>query len=73
MNTNGYGKHPNAVCPRRVCTNFVGSHPALSRADNVTEICSECGTREAMECLQLSRKGESREAIVDFLLERLDK
>ena len=36
------GKIPNNETP--------GAYPgALSRRDNVTEICSACGTREAME------------------------
>lgn len=29
-------------------------HPALSRVDNKTEICSECGTAEAM-CVYLGK------------------
>jgi len=46
-------KVPN-VCPR-CWTNWIpnnehpGKYPgALSRADNKTEICSDCGTQEAM-------------------------
>lgn len=42
------------VCPR--CGGFIpndvtpGAYPgALSRTDNLTEVCSECGTIEALE------------------------
>lgn len=35
------------VCPK--CGRTYTEYPALSRADNVTEICPECGTREALE------------------------
>lgn len=42
------------VCPR--CSGYIpndvspGAYPgALSRTDNKTEICSECGTLEALE------------------------
>jgi predicted RNA-binding Zn-ribbon protein involved in translation (DUF1610 family) len=33
-------------CPR--CGNVTTDYPALSRKDNKTEICSDCGTDEAM-------------------------
>ena len=34
-------------CPD--CKDTVTDFPALSRKDNETEICSDCGTREALE------------------------
>lgn len=34
------------VCPR--CHKEYTSHPALSRKDNKTRICSDCGTQEAI-------------------------
>ncbi len=37
------------VCPK--CGKTYRGHPAISRADNKTPICSECGTREALEGL----------------------
>ena len=40
----------NKTCPR--CKwNLLESHPppAISRRDNKTRICSQCGTREALE------------------------
>ena len=35
------------VCPR--CNRKYRGYPALSRRDNKTDICSDCGTAEAME------------------------
>ncbi len=35
-----------AVCP--VCGSAYTGHPALSRRDNKTLICPDCGTREAL-------------------------
>ena len=35
------------VCPR--CDSTMTEFPALSRKDNKTDICSDCGTAEAME------------------------
>jgi transcription elongation factor Elf1 len=37
-------------CPR--CGIEMNGFPALSRRDNETNICSSCGTREAMEDFQ---------------------
>ena len=34
------------ICPR--CSEKFSEYPALSRRDNSTDICSECGTKEAM-------------------------
>jgi RNA polymerase subunit RPABC4/transcription elongation factor Spt4 len=35
------------TCP--ICGKPIGEYPALSRKDNLTSICSECGTAEALE------------------------
>ena len=35
------------ICPR--CGKYIKGYPALSRKDNKTEICSDCGTAEALE------------------------
>lgn len=41
-------------CPK--CRkNYVG-YPALSREDNETEICPECGVKEAILCYLRNRK-----------------
>ena len=36
------------ICPRCKGEMEEGEFPALSRRDNKTDICSECGTEEAM-------------------------
>lgn len=38
-----------AICPR--CGKLYHSTPALSRTDNETLICPDCGTREALESI----------------------
>lgn len=40
--------HPT-VCPK--CGQIFTEHPALSRLDNSTLICPDCGTREALDTL----------------------
>lgn len=35
------------ICP--ICGKEYMEHPAISRRDNKTEICSECGTHEALK------------------------
>lgn len=37
------------ICPR--CGQTYTEHPALSRVDNETLICPDCGTREALESI----------------------
>ena len=38
-----------SVCPKCGCA-YIG-HPALSRTDNATPICPDCGVREALESI----------------------
>ena len=38
-----------SVCPR--CGQAYREHPALSRLDNETLICPDCGTREALDSI----------------------
>ena len=46
-------KHDNQIqlkqCPR--CGNLYAGAPAISRTDNETLICPDCGTREALATL----------------------
>ena len=35
------------ICP--ICGNEYTEHPAISRKDNITEICPTCGTKEALD------------------------
>lgn len=45
-NLNQEAKRAVWKCPR--CGKFVRNHPAISRRDNQTEICSVCGMEEAI-------------------------
>lgn len=38
-----------AVCPR--CKEVYTDRPAISRVDDKTPICPDCGTREALESI----------------------
>lgn len=41
-------------CPK--CKKTYLEHPAISRVDNKTKICPECGTREAIEAFEKHTK-----------------
>lgn len=42
------------------CGNVITGYPAISRKDNKTEICSQCGTKEALEIIaEYKRKTEN--------------
>ena len=44
------------ICP--ICgKNYIG-YPALSRTDNKTLICPECGQRQALESIGITNKEE---------------
>ena len=43
------GQQEMRFCPR--CKKYYTEKPALSRKDNQTEICPECGAAEAIEAL----------------------
>lgn len=40
------------ICPK--CGQAYSEHPALSRYDNATLICPDCGTREALTDIGIS-------------------
>ena len=42
------------ICPR--CGQAYYEAPALSRIDNQTLICPDCGTREALESIDVDRQ-----------------
>lgn len=45
-------------CPR--CgKNYIG-HSALSRVDSATSICPECGTREALESINIPKEEQDK-------------
>jgi DNA-directed RNA polymerase subunit RPC12/RpoP len=43
-----------AICPK--CGKEYQGSPALSRVDNKTYICPDCGTREALESMGVDEK-----------------
>lgn len=57
-------------CP--LCGDAIGKYPAISRADNKTEICSQCGMQEALAVFMEFQKGEMQKQI-DALNAALDK
>lgn len=52
-----------AVCP--VCGEAYGGRPALSRHDNKTLICPDCGTRQALALIGVAK--EEREEILRII------
>ena len=51
------------VCPK--CGAIYHERPAISREDNTTEICPDCGTREALDFLGIGR--EEQEQIIQAI------
>ena len=54
---------PERVCPK--CGRFYREHPAISREDNSTEICPECGIREALASIGCGP--DEQEQILDII------
>ena len=51
------------VCP--LCGRSYGEAPALSRTDNETLICPDCGTRQALESIGID--AEERKKILSII------
>ena len=51
------------ICPR--CGQAYHEPPALSRIDNQTPICPDCGTREALESMDVDQ--EEQEVILAII------
>lgn len=51
------------ICPK--CGKGYSEHPALSRFDNQTLICPDCGVREALESIGVIRK--EQEEIIEII------
>lgn len=51
------------TCPK--CKGNFKRLLALSRVDNKTMICDECGTKEALDAIGLTEGSSVREAILD--------
>ena len=52
-----------ALCP--LCGRLYADHPALSRTDNETLICPDCGTRQALASIGIGP--EEQEKILSIL------
>ena len=57
-----------AVCP--LCGKTYHGVPALSRTDNETLICPDCGTREALESIGVGR--EEQDKILGIIHEKYE-
>jgi len=55
------------TCPR--CGKAYTERSALSRKDNITYICPDCGIREALETIGIDEKGQ--EEILDTIYEKI--
>ena len=53
------------MCPK--CRNKVERLLALSRTDNKTMVCKECGTKEALDAAGLTEGSSIREAIIQSI------
>jgi len=51
------------ICPK--CGQRYTEHPALSRVDNETLICPDCGTREALTSMGVS--SEEQDHIIETI------
>lgn len=51
------------ICP--ICGKLYSGVPALSRADNKTMICPDCGTRQALKSIGVSE--EEQEKIIEII------
>ena len=64
MNTD---KNEPKVCP--LCGTTYTEVPALSRKDNTTPICPDCGTLEALEAAGIPK--EKQEKVLEIIHEKL--
>ena len=53
------------ICPR--CGQVYHEPPALSRIDNQTLICPDCGTREALESIDV---GQEEQEVIHAIIHR---
>ena len=57
-----------SICPK--CGKTYTGHPALSRVDNRTTICSDCGIREALGTLNVG--DDEKEKILQIIKEHTE-
>ena len=60
-------KNEPKVCP--ICGKAYTGHPALSRKDNTTPICPDCGTLEALEAAGIPK--EKQKKVLEIIREKL--
>ena len=63
------GMRETKVCP--ICGKAYTGHPALSRKDNATPICPDCGTLEALEAAGIPK--EKQKKVLEIIREKLGK
>ena len=56
-------KQEERICPK--CGKTYSEHPALSRVDDETEICPDCGILEALESMGI--ESPEREHILSLI------
>lgn len=54
------------ICP--LCGEAYGDHPAISRIDNETQICPQCGTRQSLDSIGIGI--EEQEKIIAIIYRR---
>ena len=57
------------VCP--ICGQEYTDRPAISRTDNETPICSDCGTRESLQAIGIS--DDEIEKIIEIIHRNVDR
>lgn len=57
------------TCP--ICGKTYHEYPSLSRKDNTTPICPDCGTRQALEAVGIS--AEKQEKILEIIHQKIDE
>ena len=62
-------KTENQTCP--ICGRTYTGHSALSRKDDATPICPDCGARQALEAAGIT--GEKQEKILEFIRENFGR
>ena len=63
------GMTATKVCP--ICGKAYTGHPALSRKDDNTPICPDCGTLEALEAAGIPK--EKQKKVLEIICEKLGK
>lgn len=58
----------NKLKPCPICGQIYSERPAVSREDNITPICPDCGTRQALASLGVDP--EEQNAIINIIHEK---